>query len=261
MNDFDFSELHDGHRNRLRQRALRDGLDDFHPHEVVELLLYPTDPRQDMNEMAHILLNRFASVKGLLEAGREELTAVEGLNTCAVEWLCMFQELSRACMDAAEQKPPVYTNCAQTFHLALKLKAYYPPTCAVQLFLDAGSHLIAHKKFCDSPRWGEPEALSDAVGDAIASDGKDFIILLYTRQKSPVPSFYDIAHARSYSQVLHAARGTLLDVVLVGEKNMASMRLLRLIRDYNFSEKKVQLREDYAAGADPDQSIEISDFE
>lgn len=38
---------HSGHRDRLRERYLSEGLDGFPPHNVLELLLFYSVPRQD----------------------------------------------------------------------------------------------------------------------------------------------------------------------------------------------------------------------
>ena len=38
-------QLHKGHRERLRERFLREGLDNFEDHQVLELLLFQAIPR------------------------------------------------------------------------------------------------------------------------------------------------------------------------------------------------------------------------
>ena len=43
---------HDGHRERLRERYLRMGLDAFGEHEVLELLLTYAIPRRDTKPIA-----------------------------------------------------------------------------------------------------------------------------------------------------------------------------------------------------------------
>ena len=68
---------HEGHRERLRARFLRDGnMTGFAPHEALELLLTYAIPRKDTNLIAHRLMDRFGSLHAVLEARQEELTAV-----------------------------------------------------------------------------------------------------------------------------------------------------------------------------------------
>ncbi len=71
--------LHAGHRSRMRRRFLTNGLDGFSDHEVLELLLFYAVPRQDVNPMAHALLNRFGSLPEVLNAPAEELCTIYGV--------------------------------------------------------------------------------------------------------------------------------------------------------------------------------------
>lgn len=50
---------HDGHRERLRARLEREGIDHFAPHEVLELILFYSVPRANTNPIAHRLMERF----------------------------------------------------------------------------------------------------------------------------------------------------------------------------------------------------------
>ena len=62
------NSAHAGHRERLRRRALLEGIDDLRPHELLELLLYYAIPRRDVNALAHALDARFGGVRGVLGA-------------------------------------------------------------------------------------------------------------------------------------------------------------------------------------------------
>ena len=67
--------VHEGHRKRIREKFLLNGFDaQTPPHEVLELLLCYSVPRKDTNELAHLLLERFGSIAGVLDASKEELT-------------------------------------------------------------------------------------------------------------------------------------------------------------------------------------------
>ena len=70
---------HAGHRQRLRQRFCATGLSGFAPHEVLELMLGYAIPRQDVNPLAHTLMDTFGSLQGVLEAKPDQLLAVHGV--------------------------------------------------------------------------------------------------------------------------------------------------------------------------------------
>lgn len=54
--------MHDGHRLRVKQRFLHEGLQHFAPHEIIEMLLFFGVPVRDVNGLAHVLLERFGSL-------------------------------------------------------------------------------------------------------------------------------------------------------------------------------------------------------
>ena len=61
-----------GHYSRLRQRFLSGGIDGSLDYEVVELLKL-ADNRRDQKITAKLLLNKFKSLRGVLEANTEQL--------------------------------------------------------------------------------------------------------------------------------------------------------------------------------------------
>jgi len=88
-------QLHKGHRERLRERFLREGLDNFEDHQVLELLLFQAIPRLDTNPIAHRLMQRFGSLSAVLEADPKDLAGVEGVGANAAAFLSMIPQVTR----------------------------------------------------------------------------------------------------------------------------------------------------------------------
>lgn len=72
-----------GHRQRLRDRFLKTGLDGFADYEVVELLLTLAIPRSDVKQPGKALIERFGDLRGILDAPLDELRSVQGVGTVA----------------------------------------------------------------------------------------------------------------------------------------------------------------------------------
>lgn len=87
--------VHDGHRNRMKRRFLRHGLDNFDDHNVLELLLFFAIPRQDTNKLAHRLMDTFGSLDAVFEAAPEALMTVEGVGESAATILHLVPECAR----------------------------------------------------------------------------------------------------------------------------------------------------------------------
>ncbi len=75
--------IHDGHRDRVRDRFLSEGLEGFRDHQVMELLLFYGIPRKDTNEVAHKLIDRFDSFSGVFDATYDSLVECGLSKTCA----------------------------------------------------------------------------------------------------------------------------------------------------------------------------------
>lgn len=89
------AHVNEGHRQRLRERMLKDGLDGFQDHELLELLLFQSVPRKDTNKLAHTLLASFGSIYNVLNAQPDELMLVKGVSQVTACNLSMLKEVWR----------------------------------------------------------------------------------------------------------------------------------------------------------------------
>ena len=97
--------IHSGHRQRLKERFLREGLDGFEKHNMLELLLFYTIPQKDTNPIAHALLERFGSLGGVFSASVEELCTVNGVSEHTATLIKLIPEIWRHV--ACEVRPDV----------------------------------------------------------------------------------------------------------------------------------------------------------
>lgn len=94
--------IHDSHRMRIRERFKNHGLDSFEDHQVLELLLFYSIPRMDVNELAHRLINTFGSFHGVFDAPLEELKKVKGVGDNTAALLKLIPQLARRYMISRE---------------------------------------------------------------------------------------------------------------------------------------------------------------
>lgn len=100
-----------GHRERLRQRFLRSGFDGFADHEVIELLLTLAIPQKDVKQPAKALLAKFGSLRGILDAQSDTISAIKGLGTVAPVALKVIRAAAvRYLQESAEKAEPLATS-------------------------------------------------------------------------------------------------------------------------------------------------------
>lgn len=91
----DPKNIHSGHRQRLKERFLKEGLAGFNEINALELLLFYCVPRKDTNDLAHRLLNHFGSFDKVIDATQEQLEQVDGVGPQISAFLSMLPQLSR----------------------------------------------------------------------------------------------------------------------------------------------------------------------
>ena len=136
--------MHEGHRKRIIERLNEsDGLND---HELLEILLFNAIPRKNTNPIAHNLLERFGSLKGVLFAELSQLRSVEGVGASTAAYLksigLMYERI--------RFKADVYPNISNFADVAAFLRERYAGLTNEQLeifCLDATGKIRYVKRF------------------------------------------------------------------------------------------------------------------
>ena len=82
-----------GHRARMRKRMIKEGLDNFQDHEVLEFLLFQFLPYKDTNKIAHNLLTKFGGFSGVLNASPDQLMMVNGISEVTACNIAILKEV------------------------------------------------------------------------------------------------------------------------------------------------------------------------
>ena len=82
-----------GHRERIREKFLNNGIDGFAEYEILELLLTYCIPRKDTKPIAKELLNKFKSLDNVFKADFDKLSAIDGLGKNSIVFLKLIGDL------------------------------------------------------------------------------------------------------------------------------------------------------------------------
>ncbi|MHB9315712.1 hypothetical protein CA839_02555 [Fusobacterium polymorphum] len=82
-----------GHRERIKEKFLKNGIDGFAEYEILELLLTYCIPRKDTKPIAKELLNKFKSLDNVFKADLDKLSAIDGLGKNTVAFLKLIGDL------------------------------------------------------------------------------------------------------------------------------------------------------------------------
>jgi DNA repair protein RadC len=115
--------VHEGHRKRLKERFLREGLDNFEAHQVLELILFYSIPRRDTNEIAHELLKKYGSLANVFEADINDLIKTPGIGENSAFILSLIPSLARRYFKDKWGSKPVIDSSSKAGQYAVSLFA------------------------------------------------------------------------------------------------------------------------------------------
>ena len=84
-----------GHRQRLRENFLINGLECFHDYEIIEFLLTLETLRKDCKQPAKDVIGKFGSLKTVLEADLKALKGIKDIGDNNVFGLKITQDVAR----------------------------------------------------------------------------------------------------------------------------------------------------------------------
>ena len=177
MSDNPNPNLHEGRRDRVRERYKRHGLDNFTDHEVLELLLYYSVARKDTNELAHKLLNDFGSLDILFESDPLDIKRISGVSDLTAVLISMVPPLAGRYLNAKFAEKAVLDSSDKLGAFAGSLFFGKTYECFYCICLDNRSKLIAAAKISEGtvnetnvyPRRAAKEALKyNAVSVVLA---------------------------------------------------------------------------------------------
>ena len=140
------TNVNEGHRSRMRQRMMKEGLQGFQDHEVLEFLLYGSLPRQDTNKIAHDLINKFGSFNNVLDAAPEQLMKVKGVSKVTACNIAILKEVLQRYLVSASQKRPL-TSIGEIIKYSQDIMAHTYEEKLVVAYLDNSNNLIVSEEY------------------------------------------------------------------------------------------------------------------
>ena len=215
--------VHDGHRQRLRERYMKEGLDNFDQHQVLELLLYYCVPRKDTNPIGHKLTDRFGSLAQVLEAPKEDLMKVEGVGESTATFLKLVHDVGRYYQVNRMAQTEILTTLEQCGAYMVPFFHGRRNETVYLLCLDAKCKVLSCKEVGEGSVNSASIPIRRVVELALGFNATSVVIAHNHPSGVAVPSDEDICTTRRLAMALHAVEIQLVDHVVVAEDDYVSM--------------------------------------
>jgi len=215
--------IHDGHRQRLKNRFLSQGLSGFEDHNILELLLFYSIPRSDTNEIAHRLLNEFKTLYGVFDASVEELCKVKGISMHTATLIKLIPEIFAAYNIDKTKEISIITSTEQAgkyfvprFYGKSKEEVYV-------MLLDDKNKLIKSSKLFDGIENLTKIEIKKVVSFAIVNNATKVIIAHNHPAGVAIPSNADYNTTRKLYEALEMMNIRLCDHIIVADDDFVSL--------------------------------------
>ncbi|NDY42603.1 DNA repair protein RadC [Dissulfurirhabdus thermomarina] len=217
MDKKDWQRRGAGHRERLRERFLENGLGAFTDAEILEVLFGFGTPRQDCKDRARAALARFGSLPAVLEAAPEELRRVPGVGPKNVFALRFVHAVARKFLERRiEGKTYV--------HAAADVAAYLGHALAdrkrerfLALFLDARHAILGVETLFEGTLTASAVYPREVVKAALARHAAALVFAHNHPSGNTDPSPEDIRLTRNLYLAARLLDIRVLDHLVVGE--------------------------------------------
>lgn len=214
--------IHDGHRQRLKERFLQEGLDNFSDVQVLELLLFYCIPRQDTNPIAHRLLDHFGSLSQVLDAPVAELEKVSGVGRSAATLLSLTTAVGRYYqMDRVQNVTILHTieKCGEylvPFFYGRRNETVF------LLCLDAKCKVLCCKEMGEGSVNSAGVPIRRIVETALGANATSVVLAHNHPSGLALPSGEDIVATRRVAAALNAVEIALVDHIIVADDDFVS---------------------------------------
>ena len=215
--------IHTEHRRRVKNRFRNEGLDHFEELHALELLLFYGLPREDTNPIAHDLLNKFGSLRNVLEAPVEQLMTVHKIGEHAAILLSLVKGIALKYMISGDSEAPLNTMADCGSYLVNRFLGRRDEVVML-LCLDAKRAPLCCRIVSEGSVNAAEISTRKVVEAALAVNATSVILAHNHPSGIAVPSMQDIVTTRRMGAALSAVDIILEDHFVVADQDYVSLR-------------------------------------
>ena len=215
--------IHKDHRQRLRDRFLKEGLDNFDELYVLELLLFYCIPRVDTNPIAHRLLDRFGSLTAVFNASAQELEKVEGVGKNTATFLSLITQVGRYYQVKQSEPGKLLRNIEQCGNYLVPYFFGREQEVVFLLCMDAKCKVLSCTMVGEGSVNSANIPIRRVVEMALAANATSVVLAHNHPSGLAIPSADDIQTTHRVAMALEAVEITLVDHIVVSGDDYVSI--------------------------------------
>lgn len=235
-------ETASGHRRRLRERFIKGGLAGFHDYEVVELLLTLGSPRKDCKEPAKEAVERFKTLRGVLEASPEELQEIKGIGPHNAFGIKFVREVAREFLKQKILDKPIYQSSQEIFEYLYHTMRDLKKEVFKVIYLNSQNQVIETVDLFQGTVNSSSIFPREVMEGALKHYAASLIFAHNHPSGNPEPSSSDKELTRDLVYAADIMRLKVLDHLIIGENKYFSFAGEGLIEQYELDFLDLKMR-------------------
>ena len=212
-----------GHRNRVKERFRREGLDNFADVHVLELLLFYAVPRKDTKELARQLLDHFGSFGAVLEASAAELEALPGVGKNIATYLTLLTAAGRYYKVEKSRQEVILDTTEKYGHYLLQRFYGRRMETVFLLCLDAKCKVLGCQMVGEGDVNSANIPMRRMVEIALATNATSVVLAHNHPSGLAIPSREDVLTTKQLASALGAMDIAMADHVVIADGDFVSM--------------------------------------
>ncbi|MDP3879459.1 MAG: DNA repair protein RadC [Dehalococcoidales bacterium] len=222
----------DGHRKRLREKFIRSGLKGFHDYEIVELLLSLGTPRKDCKPAAKEAIEKFKTLRGVLEASPDELQQIDGVGPHSAFGIKLVQEVAREFLKEKIIDKPIYKSAQEIFDYLYHSMRDLRKEVFKVIHLNSQNQIIETEDLFSGTVNSSSVSPREVVESALKHNSVSLIFVHNHPSGNPEPSKSDQELTKDLVYAASIVRIKVLDHIIIGNDRYYSFAAEGLIEQY-----------------------------
>lgn len=215
--------IHDGHRERMKNRFLEHGLEGFEDHNVLELLLFYALPRQDVNPLAHRLVEKFGSLSAVFDAPVDELKSTPGIGENTAVFIKLLPQVARRYMMSRSSIEDIIDSSKKAGDYLVPRFYAERDEVVYMICLDAKCKVLNCKLLFRGSVNAAGVSIRKIVETALSYNSTSVILAHNHTSGIALPSREDMDTTRRVAAALAAVDITLFDHIVVADDDFVSL--------------------------------------
>lgn len=213
-----------GHRQRIKERFLRSGLKDWKDYEILELALTFAVARKDTKQTAKQLIEKFGSLKNVLNSDIEKLKEIKGIKEHASFFISFFKNFAVKYAELELAEKEKISSPSDTVVFLKTLIGSSKDEIFYAIFMNASNKILFYDEINRGVVNKSAVYPRKIVELALKNNATSVIIAHNHPGGGCKPSQNDIIATEAVLKALKTVDVSLLDHIIVTDKNYYSFK-------------------------------------